>query len=180
MKKIKKLMATALALLFLLSAFTMFASASRPANVQSWWLVGRNGNLTWSGSTRYQSYFDFAVTAWNNHRNVIRRTTLFTSTDVIIADDTIPNGSWVGITIERAFAGNGGINVGRIWFNEWWLFKTPQAGRRMVAMHELGHALGVCHIPGSNIMQDRVPVPAPTALSANDRAAANRAWNYHR
>ena len=168
-------------LLLLLGAFTVLVSA-RPANVQSWWLVDSGGHMDWGGSTRYQAEFNFAVTVWNAHRpNVIRQVRWNTMTDVMLRDftDRSANAPIAQVWRRSVFV-YGALNAGRLEFNIPMMDSISQNARRMTTLHELGHVLGVDHIPGNNVMQPNLPAVPITVLTTADRAAANRAWNYHR
>ena len=136
--------------------------------------------MDWSGSTRYQSEFDFAVGVWNAHRNVIRKKTLFTMTDAVVFDysDTSDK-AWGGIAPKKVLV-NGAINAGLIGFNVAQMGPGTTAQRRMVTLHELGHTLGCDENPGNNVMNQGFTNPPRSSLSASDKASANEAWRRYR
>ena len=183
MKKAKRLVAIFSAFVFMLSAFAVSAFAVT-VRVGPGWLVDNGGHMDWTGGTRYQADFDFAVRVWNNHRFVIRRVTFWTSADVQVFDwfDDHPRSYTAFVDLTRRLIGNGGINTGRMGFNTFQMDRlspSPLQRRRMVALHELGHTLGLA----DNLGIQNVMNPADTTvnvLSPSDRASADAAWQRFR
>ena len=176
MRKIK-LIVVLFVLVFVVGCFSVFAS-TLPTNVQSWWMVDSGGKMDWGGSTRYQSEFNYAVGVWNAHRNVIREVKLNTMRDVGLGDYNDNRDESAAHVQPKFPIVNGGFYARRMRFNQARMDNYTLAQKRMVALHELGHTLGVDHISGDNVMHPNII--SRITLSDNDKAAANRAWNYHR
>jgi len=178
LKKAKKLIAILFAFVFIITCFSVLASAADTVRLNTWWLVDWGGNMDWGGSTKYQSDFNFAVGVWNSHRNVIKKVTFFTMTDLVLTDITDTRTSAAAATTYRRVPIiNGALNAGQIEFNTAKIDKVNQTMKRHTILHELGHALGLDHNQANDIMAPSVvSSTARTTLTANDKASANAAW----
>jgi len=158
------------------------AEASYKLN--AWHLVGKNivtgeKHLDWSGSTKYQTQFNNAVSVWNAHRSgVIRKQSGLNITDVKISDNTTSTTTDYAVTSPKGL-----LTAGKITFFTKSMDKFPLTEmKQYVATHELGHALGLDEYTGfshpvSDVM--RQGAFSHTSLSYNDRYGYDQAYkNY--
>lgn len=152
-----------------LAVFTMLliipvTNASAAAQILSWHLVDSGKHLDWGGSTKYQSYFDSGVNVWNGYKKgVIRKDTIFTIEDVRISDYTEKSNT-AGVT----------SSAGTIKFNKYTMDKLTSTQKKNVAIHELGHALGLAHNTSNDVMYKYVSTN--TTLSSNDKASYDASY----
>lgn len=139
-------------------------NASAASKLLSWDLVDSGKHMDWDGSTKYQSYFNSGVTVWNNHKKgVIRKDTATRIEDVKISDYT-EKSSTAGVT----------SSAGTIKFNKYTMDNLSKTKKKNVAIHELGHALGLAHNTSKDVMYKYVSTK--TTLSSNDKASYNAAY----
>ena|GEM_PF-251443 len=144
------------------------------ATTKSLWkyhLVGKNiltgeRHMDWSGSTKYQTQFDSAVSVWNSYRSgVIRKQTGINVTDVKISDSSISNPTSTAETSPKVAGFPGKIIFYTIKMDP----LTAQI-KQDVALHELGHGLGLDHITNTLVSDVMNPYSRSyTALSRNDK-----------
>lgn len=138
-----------LALCVMLIPITIEAWAEYTIQLTGWDLVDSGKHLDWDGSTAYLSQFKYAINQWEEHRSgVIREDTLTRIEDVIISDKNEGNVGYAASTTKS----------GKIIFNTYYMDDFTTNQKRNVAIHELGHALGLAHRTGesSSVMQYNV------------------------
>ncbi|WP_040400263.1 matrixin family metalloprotease [Heyndrickxia acidiproducens] len=153
----------------MVAIFTMLllipvTNASAAAKLLSWDLVDSGKHMDWDGGTKYQSYFNSGVSVWNGYKKgVIRKDTATRVQDVKISDYTVKS-STAGVT----------SSAGTIKFNKYTMDKLSGTKKKNVAIHELGHALGLAHNTLKDVMYKYVSTK--TKLSSNDKASYNAAY----
>jgi hypothetical protein len=108
------------------------------AYVQGWDLVdsGGHSDVIYSDS-KYSSYIQKGMSSWNNIKSgVFRKDSASTVHDVYISDTVLAAG-----TNARTFSN------GTIQFNIELMDAKSSARKQHIATHELGHALGIDHVP---------------------------------
>ena len=134
------------------------------AKVQTWDLVDSGKHLDYDGNSVYMSQVKTAAGKWNAYKSgVIRPDSAKVIEDVFCAD----------------YSANDGINAttysyGSIKFNKKVLGPKVDSRKLNVAIHELGHALGLDHNTSSDIMYKYDTTK--TTLSANDKASYDAAY----
>lgn len=125
--------------------------------VQSWRLIYK-GKLGYSCESKYAGKVAEAITVWNNYKNNVIVSS--SAPDVVIRGSGSLGADVNGITYAN----------GVIYLNQTnWSFLTDTE-RKNLAMHEIGHALGLAHNPSTgNIMYHATT--ARTTLSGDDKAS---------
>lgn len=132
-----------------------------------WDLVDSGKHIDYIINSKYSANFTSAVSTWNNINFVIRRDTWYRIKDLNVYDY---NGG-----------DDGGIawasSTGYIKFNDYYMVNLSSNQKTSVAMHELGHALGIGHNnTDGSIMQ--VPGSFVTVLAQDDINAFNWLYNH--
>lgn len=105
--------------------------------------IDGNGHMDWEGDTRYDTEFRAAIDVWNAHKpGMIREDTVWIYQDVAVKDytngDNQINAGWTVMVY------NGTTNrEGTIYLNTYFMDEYDYDERKSVALHELGHALGL-------------------------------------
>ena len=140
--------------------FTASGAWKYRASTISWHLLDRTKHLDWSGSTVFMQSFEEAIKRWNQYApGVIRRSTSAAATDVVVSD------YW-----ERDGLNGIAWSNGRIEFNKAYMEPYKYTTTSLnVAMHEIGHALGLGHNDANDVMyfQSNNVI----GLTANDRGS---------
>lgn len=152
--------------LFTLAIFTNATSAFAASAIQTWHLVDSGKHLDWDGSTIYQDNFDFGVDVWEDYKSgIIREDTIWIIEDVEVLDRD-ENATW---------AGRVSPTIDTLEFNIFQMDDLSEEERNMVAIHELGHALGLDHNTSSDIMF--ASVTTQNTLSSNDKASYDDSYD---
>lgn len=160
-KKLKIILLTCV--LTLIGTYTIDAA--------SWYLNGDNGELRYYiYNSNYSSETSFASRKWNEAKSGIASRVYDSSiADVIISDVNISNTSVLGTTDPNGF----------IRYNRANLEKSLSTRKKHVAIHEMGHALGLAHNSGSrDVMKN--PANDATFLTSNDKASLEASYSRYR
>ncbi len=159
----KKLISVTSMSLFMLNS-TAYATTIA---LLSWDLVDSGKHMDWAGSTTYMDNFTAAIDTWEDYKpGVIRKDTASTIKDLTVSDYN-----------ERSSTAGTASKSGTIKFNTYLMDDFSKAKRTNVALHELGHALGLAHNTTSDIMHKYTTTK--TTLSTNDKASYDAAYlNY--
>ncbi|MFC0475565.1 matrixin family metalloprotease [Robertmurraya beringensis] len=132
--------------------------------VLTWDLVDSGKHLDWGGSSKYSTNLSSGATVWNNYKSgVIRPDTASTLQDVTISD-YYEVSSTAGVT----------SSGGTLKFNDYKMSGYDSTKKKNVAMHELGHALGLAHNLSGDVMY--AYVSTVVTLSFNDKASYDEAY----
>ena len=156
-----------LCLVTLLLPFAVKAWAEYTIKLSDWNLVDSGKHLDWDGTSAYISQFNYAINQWESHKpGIIREDTLTTIEDVKISDKNEGDVGYAGTTYKS----------GKIIFNTYYMNNFNTSKKRNVAIHELGHALGLDHRDGesSSVMQSYVT--SITTLCEGDRKNYDEAY----
>lgn len=101
----------------------------------TWDLVDSGGHLDWGGDSSFMDYIEKGANKWNNYKaGIIRKDTASTIEDVTVSD-YYEKSDTIGVTSNR----------GTIRFNTYQMDERTYNEKLNVAIHELGHALGLGH-----------------------------------
>lgn len=104
-------------------------------------------NINYQDNTAYDSARSWAVTTWEYSGIVnTQPTPAGAASDVEFYDQNAPAESWAGLYVNEAGDDD-------IIFNDAYMAGYTLAQQRHVAMHELGHALGLGHSYTGQVMQ---------------------------
>ena len=165
-KKLKIILLTCV--LTLIGTYTIDAAS---VSILSWYLNGDNGELRYYiYNSNYSSETSFASRKWNEAKSGIASRVYDSSiADVIISDVNISNTSVLGTTDPNGF----------IRYNRANLEKSSSTRKKHVAIHEMGHALGLAHNSGSrDVMKN--PANDATFLTSNDKASLEASYSRYR
>lgn len=103
--------------------------------------------IRWGGSTKYTAAQSHSITTWNALGKVnIAPDTIYTYEDVTYGDINRSDVTWSGLyTCWGALTDN-------IDFNDYYMSNYTDDEKKHVALHELGHALGLDHSYSPNVM----------------------------
>lgn len=167
MKKSKALIYSISLLLLLSSAYIAPKNSDAAVIVVktlTWDLVDSGKHLDWGGSSSYLTSFTSAIPVWNNYKaGIIRQDTASTIQDLRIYD-------YYEVSNYAALASSGGT----IRFNSYHMSGYTSTKRKNVAIHELGHVLGLAHNQSNDIMYSQVS--SIVTLSINDKASYDAAY----
>ncbi|RID82607.1 cell surface protein [Mesobacillus zeae] len=156
-----KIVMAALVFIFVIPMSTSAATVK----LLTWDLVDSGKHLDWDGSTKYQTSFDSGKNVWNGYKSgVIRKDSAYVIQDVSISDYS-----------EKSNTGAVTSSGGTIKFNSYVMDTLSSTEKKNVAIHELGHALGLAHNTSSDVMY--AYITTNTSLSDNDKASYNAAYN---
>lgn len=129
--------------------------------------VDSGNNIHWDGGTVYISNLGDAIDTWNSKNEVnIAPDTIWVIQDIAFSDVDRSDVTW---------AGQYSYFFGTIKFNKHYMENYNSDRREMVAVHELGHALGLAHSYTGNIMISTVT--DQTTLGAMDHQCYNELWD---
>lgn len=121
------------------------------------------GDIHWQSSTIFTTARNHAVAQWDGLGSVnIAPDTIWTAAETKFIDFNQSDTTVVGLYTDRD-CGNGDD---RIRLNRFWMDRLSDAQRRNVALHELGHALGLGHSFSGNVMNPFVT--SQTTLGTHD------------
>ncbi|WP_222429821.1 matrixin family metalloprotease [Paenibacillus agilis] len=161
--KLAKMMLIPTAMMVISLSVTTPASAAS-VSLLGWDLVDSGKRMDWDGSSAYISQFNSGVSLWNSYKSgVIRKDTITTIQDLAISD-YYEVSSTAGVT----------SSAGTIRFNNYQMAGYTSTKKLNVAIHEIGHALGLGHNTSADVMY--AYVSNNTALSVNDRASYDAAY----
>lgn len=113
---------------------------------QGWDLVDWGWDVDWGGSTQYTTAWEHAVDEWNGLGQVsIAEDTIFTYEDVTVHDYD---------NSDDPAAGYVSYNDAELGFNEHFMDTYSLNEKKYVALHELGHVLGLGHSFSGNVMNN--------------------------
>jgi hypothetical protein len=128
-----------------------------------------NGDIRWGSTTTYVSARDHAIAAWNAVGGInIAPDTIWTSEDVKFVDVNRSDVTWVG---------QYSCNAERIRFNRFRMDPLSDDSRKMVAVHELGHALRLGHSFPGQAMNASLSIPPVTLPQSHDIADYCGIWS---
>lgn len=153
--------------MLLLFPFSVSAWVTYTIKLQTWDLVDSGKHLDWSGSTKYSSQFNTAISRWEGHiSGVIRKDTLTTINDLTISDKNQGENGYPATTSSN----------GKMIFNTYYMDSYSNNVNLNICIHELGHALRLDHRTESNsVMQESATTI--TTLSEGDKANYTKAYN---
>lgn len=163
----KKLIKTLFIIMLLLFPFSVYAWMTYTIRLQTWDLVDSGKHLDWSGSTKYSSQYNSAISKWEGHiSGVIRKDTLTTVNDLTISDKNEGANGYPATTMK----------AGKMVFNTYYMDKYPNSVNLNICIHELGHALRLDHRTDSNSVMQEAATQI-TTLSEGDKANYTKAYN---
>lgn len=156
----KKLKMVLLSFVFIFSSIYTVRAVS--VSILSWYLNGSNGQLRYYiYNTNYSSEVSLASSTWGKAKSGVSSRIYDSSiADVIITDVNISNTSILGTTDPKGY----------IRFNRANMEKSSSVRKKHVAIHEMGHALGLAHNSGSRDVM-KTPANDATVLTQNDKAS---------
>ncbi|MBC2100645.1 matrixin family metalloprotease [Listeria booriae] len=138
--------------------------AEAAAKVSSWDLVDSGKHLDYDGNSKYMSQVKFGAGLWNAYKKgVIRPDSVSVIQDIYCSDVSVNNNTNATT-----------YGTGKLVFNKKNMDRLSANGKKMVASHELGHALRLAHNTSSDIMCEYNTTRI--TLSANDKASYNAAY----
>ncbi|MBP3703192.1 MAG: matrixin family metalloprotease, partial [Lachnospiraceae bacterium] len=147
----------------------VFRVNAKTVNIlQDWNLYDKDREIQVSNyQSAYYSYIKFGMKTWNNYkRGVITEDSAFT-----LADCKIMDAIWEDDTYAIA------SSKGKITFNRKMMQNAGETKKYSVAIHELGHALGIDHIPKGYAVDVMNPIAnTKMVLSAIDKKAYDKAY----
>lgn len=129
--------------------------------------VDSGGHLDWDYDTTYYSQTVWGMDLWNSYKKgVIRKDSIFVLEDIFVTDIDSATAGYYGYR-DKANA--------KIYFNKYSMKKLDANGKKSVAAHELGHALGLGHNKNNSkaVMTDAHAFP--TTLHKDDKDSYNAA-----
>jgi hypothetical protein len=122
------------------------------------------GDIHWEGNTVFATARDYAISTWDGLASVdISKDTIWTNADLKIMDVNRSDVIWAGLYTDR----DCGNADDRIRFNRFFMDGFTDAQKKMAALHELGHALGLGHSFSNNVMNPFVT--SQTGLGTHDK-----------
>lgn len=133
------------------------------------------GEIRWTGASKYDGQRTHAITEWNKLRTInIAPDAVNTVNDLEFRDYTKNNNT--AAYYER----HGGIaQTDYIYLNKHWLdgaYKNEPAFQKNIVVHELGHALGLCHKADTVESVMRKAASPKTVPTAVDVANIGKIW----
>jgi hypothetical protein len=160
----KKRILTLVIVLSVVAPFTVYAHFLGYSSVDI-------GEIRWGGNTVYSTARDHAHTTWNSLRMIdIKPDTASTYEDVTYGDQWREDVTWAGRYVYW------GSLTDNIDFNQYYLSGKNYTSdeKKHVALHEMGHALGLDHTWAPNVMvSGRYSI---TKLGPHDIEDYNSLW----
>jgi predicted Zn-dependent protease len=126
--------------------------------------------IAYEDSTKYDDARVWAINRWDALGKVdIYADTAWSNSDIDFIDTYVPWASWAGLYEYETFD-----DTDEIYFNTYFMDGYNTTRRRHVALHELGHALGLAHSFGGQVMQPTVG--SIQYLQNHDKSDYNTLW----
>lgn len=146
------------------AVFGVSQSVDAASATLTWDLVDSGKHMDYDGNSKYMSYVQSGASVWNNYKSGVIRPDSASVIEDVYCSDTSANNNVNATT----------YSSGKIVFNKTNMDKLTSSGKKNVAMHELGHGLGLAHNTSADIMYQYSTTK--TTLSSNDKLSYDAAY----